>query len=485
MKAEQNALQSSADQPDAASLATDKQLLVEAVPDLFVLRRQTRWDDLLRLIQFEEPARIPRVVLAVICVLVLALLVWAIFGRLDIIATADGKLVPQTLVKIVQPAESGVVSEILVSEGDRVKAGQVLVRLDATVARADRAGLAETLAVLHLQMRRVRAELDDQPMLSSPGDAPLLFAQVQQQYLAHRKAWLDGIEQERLLLQRSEYELKSATQILSKLEQTLPSYLKSADSYARLGREGFFSDLAAAEKQREAIEKKKDLDAQVSSVAALNATIAAQGLKIRQLQSQYKSELQRELANLRARVAQLQPDLDKSIYRHGLMELKAPQDGIIKDLATTTRGAVVQPGSILMTLVPANEALYADVSIRNEDVGFVQIGQAASVKLAAYPFQKYGMLTGRVSLISADASAPTTGAAGAAADAPGRPEGGGSIYKARLALDGQSLIDTQGVALPLTPGMQIVAEIRQGQRTVMEYLLSPVQKALGEAGRER
>ena len=88
------------------------------------------------------------------------------------------------------------------------------------------------------------------------------------------------------------------------------------------------------------------------------------------------------------------------------MELRAPQDGIIKDLATTTIGAVVQPGTVVMTLVPKGEQLYADVEIKNEDVGFVQTGQRAQIKVAAYPFQKYGMLTGEVNRISADASEP-------------------------------------------------------------------------------
>ncbi|MFS2035561.1 HlyD family efflux transporter periplasmic adaptor subunit, partial [Polaromonas sp. CT11-55] len=251
--------------------------------------------------------------------------------------------------------------------------------------------------------------------------------------------------------------------------------------------------LAAADKQREAIEKGKDLDAQQSAVQAFSATIAAQTKKISQLQSAYKSELQKELAEVRAKTAQLQPTLDKSIYKEGLMELRAPQDGVIKDLATTTVGAVVQPGTVVLTLVPQGEQLFADVSIKNDDVGFVQVGQSAQVKLAAYPFQKYGMLMGKVIHISADAtqnnqgsgSTSSASAGSSSADAAAAAAAAMATYKVRVKLDEQVLKDPQGKALVITPGMQVVAEINQGKRTVLEYLLSPVQKAVQESGRER
>lgn len=448
------------------------------------LRPPSRWHDPLQLIQNEAPSHIGRIVLWVVSILIFILIIWAALGKLDIIATAEGKLVPQTLVKIVQPAEAGVVKELLVNEGDAVKQGQVLARLDTTLASADKAGVSSDLATQQMQMRRLEAELSDQPMLPKAGDDPERYAQVLNQYTAHRRAFLDGLEQEKSLLTKAEHERKGAADMLSKLQQTLPTYQRTAAAYDKLEKEGFMGSLAAADKQREAIEKGKDLDAQQSAVHALNATIAAQTKRISQMQSSYKSELQKELAEVRARTAQLQPTLDKSIYKEGLMELRAPQDGVIKDLATTTVGAVVQPGTVVLTLVPQGEQLYADVNIKNDDVGFVQVGQSAQVKLAAYPFQKYGMLTGKVVRISADATEsnpPTSSNNGSDASAPTTV----ATYKARVKLDQQVLSDPQGKALSITPGMQVVAEINQGKRTVLEYLLSPVQKAVKEAGRER
>ena len=451
------------------------------------LRPPSRWHDPLHLIQTGAPSQVGRIVLWSVSVLVLILIVWASIGQLDIIASAEGKLAPQTLVKIVQPAEAGVVQQLLVNEGDVVKAGQVLARLDTTLAKADQAGLSNDLATQQMQVRRIEAELNDQPMLQRAGDDPQRFAQVHSQYRAHRSAFQDGLEQEKNLLAKAEHERKSAAAIVAKLEQTLPTYQKSANAYTDLAKEGFVSTNAAADKEREVIEKTKDLEAQRSTVAALTATIAAQNKKISQIKSNYQSELQRELADLRAKIQQLQPTLDKSNYKAGLMELKAPQDGTIKDLATTTQGAVVQPGTVMMTLVPAGEQLFADVAVKNEDVGFVRVGQGARIKLVAYPFQRYGMLTGKVIHVSADAT--ESGKANAASSNPNANDGSQSLtvatYKARIQLDKQALTDAQGKLRTLTPGMQVIAEINQGKQTVMEYLLSPVKKVVQEAGHER
>ncbi|WDZ94929.1 HlyD family type I secretion periplasmic adaptor subunit [Herbaspirillum sp. WKF16] len=454
--------------------------------DIIPLPTARRWDDPLGLMQGTPPAQNGRLVLWTISILTLAIVLWAGVGKLDIIVSAEGKLVPQTLLKIVQPAEAGVVRQILVNEGDKVKAGQVLARLDTTLAHADSAVVVGDLAHQRMQERRIKAELSDQPMLPSVGEDPTVFAQVSGQYRAHRQAYLDSLAQERALLNKAEHERRGALQILSKLEQALPTYERAADAYTKLEGEGFFSPLATADKRREATEKAHDLDAQRSAVAALDAAIRAQERRIGQIQSSYRSELEKEHADIRARIAQLQPSIDKAVYREGLMELKAPQDAIVKDLATTGLGFVVQPGNVVMTLVPQAEPLFADVSIRNEDVGFVAAGQSAQIKVAAYPFQKYGMLGGVVTHIGPDATDIRRQDQADSVKGSDDPFNASvSKYKARVRLNGQALRDPFGKSLSLTPGMQVTVEIQQGKRTVLEYLLSPVQRVAQQAGRER
>jgi hemolysin D len=473
-----------AEQPGTLATTTAK---------IIPLRPPSRWHDPLRLIQNEAPSEMGRIVLWTVSILIFILIIWAALGQLDIIASAEGKLTPQTLVKIVQPADSGVVKQLLVNEGDSVKAGQVLARLDTTLASADKVGVASDLSIQLLQVRRIEAELENRPMQSQADDDKQRYTQVHSEYIAHRQAYLDSVEQEKAQLAKAEHDRSGAAEVLSKLEQTVPTYKRAAAAYVQLEKEGFFGGLATADKQREAIEKIKDLDAQKSAVASLDATIAAEHKKINQIQSAYRNDLQKELADIRAKISQLQPNLDKSIYKEGLMELRAPQDGVIKDLATTTVGAVVQPGTVVLTLVPKEEKLYADVAIKNEDVGFVRVGQPAQIKLATYPFQQYGMLTGKVIHISADAteSGKPNPASNAGSNANINESGDASVpstiatYKVRIALDQQTLKDPQGNDLQITAGMQVVAEINQGQQSVLEYLLSPVKKAVREAGHER
>ncbi|MBX9801064.1 MAG: HlyD family type I secretion periplasmic adaptor subunit [Burkholderiaceae bacterium] len=459
---------------------------------VIALRLPTRWHDPLKLIQDEAPSHIHRIVLHSVAALVLALLTWALFGKLDIIATAEGKLVPRTLIKVVQPAEAGIIKELLVHEGDPVKSGQVLARLDTTLASADRTGVAADMATQLMQVRRLEAALNDRPMVQKNGDSPQLYAQINAQYASNSKAYLDSLAQEQALLSKLEHERRGAIEVQRKLEQTLPTYTRIADSYAKLEKEGFMGSLVATDKAREAIEKSKDLDAQKSAVEALSSGLLAQQKKVSQLQSSYKSELQKELAEVRIKITQLQPNLDKTQYREGLMELRAPQDGVVKDLATTTIGAVVQPGSVVLTLVPQGEQLFADINIKNEDIGFVRVNQTAHIKLATYPFQQYGMLTGTVIHLSQDAT--ETVSSNEAQRKPGRsgedtsataPPASSATYKARIRLETQTLKAPDGTILLLTPGMQVSAEINQGSRTVMQYLLSPLRKAIMETGRER
>jgi len=175
-----------------------------------------------------------------------------------------------------------------------------------------------------------------------------------------------------------------------------------------------------------------------------------------------------------AELARLAEALARQMHREDRIELRAPQAGIVKDVATHTPGAVVGAGTVLVTLVPAGEELVAEVLVRHEDAGFVHPGQGARVKLAAYPFQKYGTIDGRVLHVAADATEPT-GDRGVAA-----PSG----YRARIALASQALRDADAT-LALASGMLVTAEIRLGERRVVEYLLSPLGKAWREAARER
>jgi HlyD family secretion protein len=426
----------------------------------------------------EAPSPLPRMVLYVVSALVAAMIVWAFFGKLDIVAVSQGKLIPQSFLKIVQPAEAGIVREILVSEGAAVREGQVLVRMDTRISDADVLILQSELARKRLQLRRIDAELAGKPLVRIAGEPPELVAQVAAQLAARRQAYLDALGAEEALRARSEHDLASAREIEAKLMQTTPILREQEKAWDQLAREGFAGRLLALDRQKSRIEAEQELKAQSRNIEGLKASIAQAQMRIAQIRSNYRQQLHNERADTEALHEKLRQDWDKQQHRHELLELKAPHAGIVKDLATHTPGTVLAPGAIVLTLVPQDEPLLGEVWVSNADAGFIHAGQRVRMKLATYPFQKYGTLEGVVRQLSADAQ-DRNGAVEAAGKSPGE-----LAYRALITLDAEYL-DGAGQRLKLVPGMHVSAEVHIGRRSVLEYLLSPLQKVAAEAGRER
>lgn len=430
-------------------------------------------------IQESPPARLPRTVMYAVSALFLILLVWSVFGKLDIVASAEGRLVPQTYVKIVQPADAGIVQEILVKEGETVKAGQVLMRMDAKLAQADEKSVKSDLALKSLQLRRIDAELSGTPLLREADDPDELFRQVQAQFRERRQTYLDALAQQQEALKKAQHEYDSAKEVMTKLREVTPILKQQADAYEDLGKQGFAGRVMVRDKQREYIEKAQDLRAQDSTVASLAAAVAQARQQLNQISSKYRSDLQNERTEAEGQYQKLQQELAKQEHKSGLLELKAPQAGIVKDVATHTAGTVVSPGTVLLSIVPENEPLVAEVMVKNDDVGFVFPQQKVKIKLAAYPFEQYGMLEGLVSRIGPDASESQN------TKEQGKDNSSSQLaYKAIITLNSQELT-AQSEKFKLVPGMQVIAEINQGKRTVLEYLLSPVSKTFHDSGRER
>ena len=405
-----------------------------------------------------------------------ALLVWGAVAKLDVIASAQGRLVPLTFTKVVQPAEQGVVMDILVKDGDVVKAGQVLLRLDPQLSQSEMVGLTRDVAIKRLTLQRVEAELSDKAFIPTANAPTDVAAQVATQYRARRQSYQDALAQETEALNKAKADLVSAEQIVSKLSQTVPIYRQSAQAYDKLFKEGFVGEVAANEKRREFLEREQDLKAQEAAAISLQSVIASSIKKTASIRSNYRSQLENERIEIVTQLNKSNQDLDKSAIRSRLLEIKAPTDGVVKDLAVTTKGAVVQAGALLLNVVPRGEPVQAEILLSNEDVGFITIGQKTQIKIAAYPFQKYGLLDGKVIHLSADSSDPKQ------QQQTQHPQ---LSYRALVSLDTQTLKAPNGESLGLSAGMLVVAEVNQGKRTVLEYLLSPVQKVGAEAARER
>jgi len=432
--------------------------------------------------QHENAPPLSRIVLYIALALFAVMLLWAFFGRLDIIAVAQGKLIPGTYVKIVQPADSGVVREILIKDGQEVKAGQVLMRMDTQVSDADSATVDNDLHLRQLQLRRIQAEMNGAAFTPAKGDPPAMFRQVDSQFRANREAYRNQIENERATLAKAEQDLKGAIEMESRLKQTVPIYRETEAAHQNLAKDGFISKLAMLDKTRERIEKEQELKAQSYQVASLKASIDQSHKRLAQITSTYRQQLQNERSDADTQRLRLEQEASKQAYKHALLELKAPHDGVVKDLATHTSGTVVSPGTILMTLVPHDDPVKAEVWVTNEDAGWVELDQSVKLKLAAFPFNKYGMVKGRVEYVSPDAAELPDTRERDRKDTREHvmPPSG---FRTLVTLE-SPYIEAAGKRYRLSAGMTVTAEVNLGSRTVMEYLLSPVQKVAHEAGRE-
>lgn len=429
------------------------------------------------------PNPVGRKVLWLLLSLLVALLLWALIGQLDIVAVAEGKLIPHSYLKIVQPAESGIVKEILVHEGDSVKAGQTLMRMDMLISEADSQSITAEYRRKQATLARIEAELADTPYRPAADDPPELAREIAAQYRANRTARDAALAEETSRLLRYRFDLASAEQVKSKLMQTLPYFQQQDQAFEKLVKEGFAGTLMASDKRRERIEKEQELKNQSHLIESNRAYVTQSEKRLAQIDSDYRRQLHTERNEVHGQADKLAQEVAKQAHRQSLMELKATQDSVVKDLSTHTTGTVVQPGTVLLTLVPKEETLRAEVWVSNEDIGFVRQGQPVKLKFAAFPFQKYGMVDGVVEHVSADSADSTTNKDSTANDkAPARSTP--LLYKALVTLKAMQLVMGEQ-HFALGAGMQTQAEILLGTRSVMEFLLSPVRKAWHEAGRER
>jgi len=438
---------------------------------------------LLRL-QERPPAPLAGWMLLLLVALAAGVIAWAVLGRLDIVAVAEGKLVPSSYLKIVQPAEQGIVKQILVREGEEVRAGQVLIRMDAALTEADLGAIRAEVEHKALALRRIDAQLAGRPLAREPGDPAALYARVEAQRRANVHAYENALTQETSMLEKARHDLAAARETKAKLEQVLPHYREQEQAFDKLARDGFAGRILAGDKRRERIEKEQDLRAQEFIIRSNQALIEQSEKTSARITADYRRALQTERVEVATGIDKARQELARHQHRRELLELRAPVEGTVKDLATHTAGTVAAPGTILMTLVPRDETLIAEVWVGNQDVGFVRPGQPVKVKLAPFQFQKYGMLEGAVERVSVDATeAPSPNTRSDALTGRDRPMGP-LAFRTLVKLQSQHL-EAGAARYRLAPGMQVAAEIHLGTRSVLEYVLSPVRKAFHEAGRER
>lgn len=403
-----------------------------------------------------------------------ALLGWAALAHIDIVVNAQGKLVPVSFVRIAQPAEDGVVRRVAVQDGQHVDAGDTLVELDPLYAQEDVRSAQSQRDRLELQLARIDAELAGQPFSPTSGSAELRAAAIAE-FTLRKQALAAALAEANAAESRAASDQATVGERLRQAEQLLPLVSKQAHQQDTLRAQGFVSDAAATDKDKELVAARQELAAQQSALRSAQASLQQARSASARVLADYQRQLAVERAQVTAELTTLDADLSKRGHRLSQLALKAPVAGQVNGLAALAPGQVVKSGQTLLTVVPAGEKLRFEGWLRNEDAAYVAPGIPVKVKLAAYPFQKYGWIEGEVAWLGVDSETPES-----MRNAQGEP----LFYRVRVDLQAQELV-RDGKHYEAKPGMQAVADVQIGSRTLVEYLTSPMRKTLLEAAREK
>jgi hemolysin D len=444
------------------------------------------------------PSPIGRAVAVTIGAAACIALAWACLGHVDIIATAQGKIIPTGRTKLVQPLESGIVGAIRVRDGDRVVAGQVLVEFDRTVTTAERNRVANDLLHARLdaaRLKALRAGLDADLMpigFSPPRDAPdyqvMRTRAVMMSQAGQQRAKIASLDQQ-IVQKQAEAESLAAT--IEKLATGLPLLEETADVRHKAMKLEYGNRIAHLEAQLRLNEQRHELNVQRRRIAELTAARQSLERQREQAQAEYAQSIVTDLAEAEQKAEGLVEDLVKTEKKMEDQVLRAPVDGTVQQLAIHTIGGVVTPAQQLMLVVPADSRVEAEAMIQNRDIGFVAPGQKAEIKVDTFNFTKYGLLHGEVITVSQDAmvrerpSDKTNPAkSNAALSETSEPQGQEFVYAARVSLE-HTRMQIEGKLVDLAPGMAVTVEITTGRRRIIEYLLSPLMRYQHESLRER
>jgi hemolysin D len=388
-----------------------------------------------------------RLVGRILMLLVVAVLVWAVLGKVDIVVTATGKVVPSGHTKAIASVEVGSVRALHVREGQSVKAGDVLVELDARAADSERDKARADALAAALQAARSRAliaAIDDgrAPALAAVPEVPRERWLEAQQHLHGQ--WLDYLAKRG----RLEGEIQHAL-------SALPLAAERARDYAALAETNDVSRHAYLEKEQARV----DLEGQLAEARNQERALAAETRKT----------AQDTLADAERVLSDASLDAVRAGAHSDLLKLVAPVDGTVQQLTVHTIGGVVPAAQALMQVVPAQSTVEVEAFMENRDVGFVREGQAAAVEVDTFNYAKYGTVPARVTHVSRDAI---------------EDEKRGLMYSIRVALDRASIRTENGLAR-LTPGMSVTVQIKTGSRRVIEYVLSPLLQHVRESLHER
>ena len=415
----------------------------------------------------------PHIVYALCALMTVTFITWAAVSTLDIVSIANGEVIPSTQVKRMQHLEGGIVSEILVRDGERIKKDQPLVVLAPTTSFADVGELQVRLTSLRIDIRRFetllkgekRPEFDDDLVR----DHPLLVAQAQQAFTIALQRHTDELDRQRqTVLQKTHAieEIKTRTRNRQRNLGILREQLKISESL-------LVDNLTNRYKHLDLLKELSTLEGAIeedkSTLVVAEATRNEANAALKSIKSVFDNDNRKSLDDARLSFQELSQRMQKFKDSLNRTTIRSPVDGVVKTLHVATIGGVVKAGEPVVDIVPEDDRLVVEAKLPTQDIGYVVEGQPAMVRLASAESNRFGGLDGKVVAVSPDTLLTPDGM---------------PFYKVRIETE-RGYFESGTLRYNLFPGMQVVANIRTGTRSVIEYLLDPYLSRLTEAMHER
>jgi len=442
-------------------------------------------------IQESPPLPAGRLILWCILVFFTFAVAWACIGKVDIVGVAQGKIIPGGRVKVIQPLEPGVVRTIFVKEGEEIAEGQPLIELDSTLTGADRDSIKDQLRALKLDRARLLTVLetlqqgagshDKEQFLTDHGPgstdyfsdlsdaAPTLIRQQRERARARLHEYFANVAALQDEKKQHEAEQNAVRQRIEQLDATNPLITERARALEELVKKSMAPRMQWLELEEQRIRQVKERDVQDNTLAGHAAAIANIDQRLSAQQAGFESKLLTDLTDTENRIAALEQERVKTEKRVALQTLTAPDAGRVHQLTVHTIGGVVTPAQELMHIIPEGEDIEVEAWLSNKDIGFVEDGQPAVVKVETFPFTLYGTIDAEVMHVSNDATPD---------------EHLGLVYAMRVKMH-RTTMRVKEKIVKLTPGMAVTVEVKMGKRRLIEFLMSPLLKYKNEAVRER
>lgn len=398
------------------------------------------------------------------------LILWIVIAKVDIIANTTGKIITESKNQTISILDKSSLDTVLVKEGEMVHKGQIVATLDNTVQSSSLKQILTELEFYYLRKRAIDSLLENKSFKKQKDDEDMQFNQIQSEFSAKKLNYENNLLSAQAEILQSQNELESSIVNLHKLKSSKNSWERQIQSYEKVKDNGYVATLTADEKIREGKEKLEEIKVQETVVSINKAKVTQANMKVNMIKSDFYQQLLKEKTEIIQKIRNLEEEKKKNDYTVSTKNLISPVDGFVKDITTNSHNSVITEGNTLMTIVPKNEKLKAELLVKNSDIGYIIEGQKVKVKIETFAFQKYGLITGTVVKISPDSTEDK--------------DTKQNIYRIEVALD-KNFLERKEQKYFIKPGMVVNADVILSQRTIFEYLTSPLQKTLLESARER